>query len=1151
MPLYGTGSAPKIEMQIDGAWTDISTRVRGEQKVTVRRGRADEQGRTSAQTASLRLENIDTYFSNRNPNSANFGKIPINTGLRVSAGGETENFARFSAHTGSITKDVIGLGNNAAFDIAGDIEVRAEVWPVTWRSGRSMPIAARWRYTPNAFTWCFYITRSGFLAFTWCPDGLAGTRRTLTTTVAVPASSGRLAVRAAVDVNNGSGGVSITFYTAPSITGTWTQLGAVATSAGTTSLYTAGLGELTLGGGQDSNAIFTDGVPFGGRYYKFQLLNGLAGSAVADLDLTNKAVGASGFTDTIGNTVTLYNIPHITHDRFRFWGEVPSMPSEWTKKGEDIWADIQASGPLRRLAAGAVPLRSAMTRNFLRYNPQGLWMLDDGNASTRAASLVSGAEAATVTAVNFGTTSEMPAGTTGVAQFTTAASRLRGSTGPGSAGSAGASAAFYVYIPAGIPATEKTLATFFGTGSARRVTVGIGVASGWAFRFYDATGTQIGSHFVSISASLNNPSLGWIGVNLTLEGTVTDLVFYARFSRASTGAGSGTNANIATAPNNVAGRFSAFDFSGADDTTFNTLQLSSIFFAPLGPTQFDLSNSVFSNSARAWVGERASDRVARLALEEGIAYEVRDVVGQSEPMGAQGLNTVVDHFYDCADSDRGILGETRDALRVLFIARTDLELAAIAPGATLTYRVNSELSEVPQPGAEELNLTNDVTVSRSGGSYARVVNQSDGGKSIDRAQRYPTSPGVNIATDDRLTSVAGWICLLGSWDEVRYPSIAIGMHRPEVNNNATLQTTIYRLDLGECLTLAALPTFADSVDDVAEQVQGVTEVLTKFLWDITFNTTPAGPYRVGRLGSDQANAAPRLDATTHFIGTPMNTTSTSVQLNIPTASAPWITTAANPAEFPVDVLITGERMTLTAVTGAVADAFGRTSVSTLGTPDIGAAYVTNGGTATDYNVNGGLGRITSSTTNAHRYATITGFTAFDVDVTLTTAVSAVATGAELLNHLVARYQSATNLYRLEAAFTTAGAVDLRLRKSVSGTPTTLASASAVVTYSAGTLVSYRLRIQGSQLFAKLWLAAGAEPASWTIAATDTAFTVGSVGFGCQATTGNTNVSPEHRFDNLTVASPQLGTVTRSVNGVIKSHASGELIRLARPFYLGS
>jgi hypothetical protein len=65
--------------------------------------------------------------------------------------------------------------------------------------------------------------------------------------------------------------------------------------------------------------------------------------------------------------------------------------------------------------------------------------------------------------------------------------------------------------------------------------------------------------------------------------------------------------------------------------------------------------------------------------------------------------------------------------------------------------------------------------------------------------------------------------------------------------------------------------------------------------------------------------------------------------------------------------------------------------------------------------------------------------------------------------------------------------------------------------------------------------------------TDTAITSASnVGFRGFSNTGNTNVNPQARFDNFKVLNPQTFTVTRSVNGVTKTHSSGTDLSLAYP-----
>jgi len=74
-----------------------------------------------------------------------------------------------------------------------------------------------------------------------------------------------------------------------------------------------------------------------------------------------------------------------------------------------------------------------------------------------------------------------------------------------------------------------------------------------------------------------------------------------------------------------------------------------------------------------------------------------------------------------------------------------------------------------------------------------------------------------------------------------------------------------------------------------------------------------------------------------------------------------------------------------------------------------------------------------------------------------------------------------------------------------------------------------------------------EPALWQVEATDTDLTAAQ-SWGCRSITftGNTNVNPAIRYDNFEVISPQHYTVTRSRNGIVKSHPAGTGVALFRP-----
>src|SRR5437764_1479592 len=121
-------------------------------------------------------------------------------------------------------------------DITGDIDLRMEVTPQTWRPAVNTMLAGKYTTAGNNVSWLWIIKTAGTLEFSWSPNGTEANRIVRTSTVAVPSTSTRLAVRVTLDVDNGAGGHTVTFYTAPSLNDPWTQLGTAVTNAGTTSI---------------------------------------------------------------------------------------------------------------------------------------------------------------------------------------------------------------------------------------------------------------------------------------------------------------------------------------------------------------------------------------------------------------------------------------------------------------------------------------------------------------------------------------------------------------------------------------------------------------------------------------------------------------------------------------------------------------------------------------------------------------------------------------------------------------------------------------------------------------------------------------------------------------------------------------------------
>jgi hypothetical protein len=1136
--LFGTGSSPKIEAQIDGTWTDITSRVRGDAKVNITRGRANEQSRTTAQTCAMTLENADGFFSTRMPTSVNYGKIGKNTQVRVSAG--TGDYYLKLPFTDDTSLCNVSTADKAVLDITGDIDIRAEIWPHSWRPGYYMIIASKWQATSNQRSWVLYLGPDGYLRFAYTTDGTLNTRTTLISQETVPFDSRKLAIRLAFDTNNGLGSREYTFYTSDSISGTWDGLGSTTELGGTTTIYSSSA-DLVVGGGDDTQIVWSDGMGFGGKVYKFELYSGISGTRVANMDATSRSLADTSWSDglTTPNTWTINGVGRISTDRLRFWGELSSLPKQWDASGRDVYIPAQASGMIRRLTQGASPIRSAMYRNFTQYTPHGYWTFEDENGSRSAASAVSGGRAAAVTAVEFANATDLP-GSVQTLAFTGSTSRIQGVSN--SATNTGtASLVIYLKLSA-LPAAQATLISLSTNGTARRIDISL-TPTAWRADLYDKDGASLGASTATISSI--TPVNRWIGYNLLLETSGADMNVSSRWDVVGGDFGGGVGPTTISSAS--VRPFSGFTILAANSSSYNDAQFGHMF---LSTQNLDLTDDIFRTASNAYLGETAAARMDRLCNEEGIPFEITGFYDESETMGYQSLSTFMDLIYECWDADGGIGGEARDQLALTYRVRTDMERRS---DLTLDYD-SSHLSAVPEPTDDDQGVTNDVTVTREGGSSARAV-ITEGANSIneppDGIGRYDTSASVNVAEDDRLLSIAGWMALVGSWDQDRYPQLSVSLHRSQLTSNALLTTEAIGLDLGDTVFLSGLPSGWLPPDDVSELVQGYSEAMDKFTWDITYNGTPAGPYQTtGLLDSDDFEI--RLDANEHTIGTAIDSDDTTLNFHTPlTEGSRWIIYDDFPLDFPFDIKVGGEVMTVSEIRNSVEDVFSRTSASSWGSADSrGGAYTAVNGSASDYSVSGGLGRIAHASTGVSRYTVLTGITGADVDMVFDTQVSATALTQSFINMGIARYTNTSNLYRAEVTFNTSGTVDARLRSVVSGVTTSLLFKSAILSYSAGTSVSCRFRIEGSWLRMRIWLTSGEEPAIWHASFQDTNLTSGSVGLGAVANTGNTNVGAESRFDNLEVRVPQIATVTRSVNDVVKSHAADTLVRLVKPHYIG-
>lgn len=160
------------------------------------------------------------------------------------------------------------------------------------------------------------------------------------------------------------------------------------------------------------------------------------------------------------------------------------------------------------------------------------------------------------------------------------------------------------------------------------------------------------------------------------------------------------------------------------------------------------------------------------------------------------------------------------------------------------------------------------------------------------------------------------------------------------------------------------------------------------------------------------------------------------------------------------------------------DTFTRTvAAGSWGTSETGIAW---SGVGSAFSVNGSQGLIALPAANSTAVTTAVGAGAWDFDLAVTISVNVIPTGGDWINNINFRRSGNANTYSLQIDFTPAGALNLFLSRTIASAATTLSSAGAGLTPVANTGYKVRVKADGAFVGAKLWLAAGSEPAAWTV-----------------------------------------------------------------------
>jgi hypothetical protein len=890
-------------------WTNMGDYTDGDhtrprllnQTIRVVNGRRDESNLADPGTIDVLLGNGDLALTPRNPSSPYYPGLRQGTPLRV----QVQAGLPYLLLTG-LTGSRASTPDNAALDITGDIAGAVQfLCPVAVGPFASTyKVLAKWATGQRSYR--FLWGDNGTARWRWSADGTNELEAQTSLPVPRP-EAGWLTVAWELDVSNG--GNNITTWYVGRVTldelladKTAYTFGDPWVNSGTTSIH-PGTAVLDLGDNTGS------GFPaYPGGIGRFQLRSGtLSGTVVANLDNTGLAAGASGTTDSAGR-VWSFTGATITDRRPRFCGRVDKVGADWTQVDEAnplmptiAHVKVSASGVLERLAQGDA-IGSALARHVSapsrRDNLISAWLFEDGSDATQAANVVSGAAPMNVRGdFTFGGDTSYNA----VTQQMTVASgenALMTAPIPEIPQVAGVNWQVAKFFRIDEPETSPTATGLMAVSSN-------GEVAKWLLTINDTQisiagqnidgGTVVLDTIPSDSRFFDTEAMIVLevtddGANVDWAVTLIPIPLGLQFATSGTYAG---NTGIATHYKNSATGPPSGMSQGPVIVTTNQ---------PIG---------WLAPADTAFVGEPAAQRVHRLCQEYNILAVVDGPYGGAgptswkpivaaggTPMGPQRPAKLLDLFDECATADHGILGEQRGSLGLFYRSGQSM----LGQPTRLSLQRAKPKRQVIDPFEEvddDLRTVNDVTASRVDGSSYRI---EDPQIAAGVVERYQQPVEVNVDSDLRLPSQAGWRYHLGTWPEPRFPQVWT-----DVAKDADLVEDVLGFGVGDRLEVSDPPPGCPPVDQLAD---GIVEELERFQWRMGINGHPARPWDTAIVDDDDFGRVDTAGSETSGSFTSGTSTSMSVATTLGTI---W-TTEIN--DFPFDIEVAEVRLTVTNITGS-------------------------------------------------------------------------------------------------------------------------------------------------------------------------------------------------------------------------------------------
>ena len=890
--LPGADLDPMVELYLSGSqsWLDVSSRVFYD-TISLQRGGPDESTTTSPAVFSGTLDNHDGVLSNLNPMSPYYGELGLNTPLRVSV----PNGSTYMRCEG-VQTDYAACPSSSAINTAGagNFEVWFDADLDNWFSPQVL--AAKWATSANERSWMLVAFGDGRLQFIVAATASPSSYYTWPS-AQLPITHGRMSVRVEYTASTGT----VSFYTGQQCA-SWTQLGSTLSYGTSLSPYAAAA-PLSVAWCSDQSD-FSQYVGCLGKIYAFALLSGnggtFASNAVASADFTQIGAGSTTFTDGSGNAWALANQAVVSNRDYRFHGESDAWPQSWSVGGPNARIALSAGGLLRRLGQVNTPAGSAMYRAYTRLTTAGsnitdYWPMEDLSQATQIASATGGipgiisGPAAPGGSSDFACSQGIPTLSGGALTFV-AQSYAPGTT----SGYSGSVVRFLLTVPDSDTAG----------GTICRVRVEPNAAGlSYIELIYNTGGTSFTCNGVSTSGSnLWTSTFGvpaTSGVRASFEMINYGSTWNASFVWLPVGTTTGYADTLATGlsgqPPVVA------------EVIFNANQALALSSTAVGHLSIqDYWTSLFSmyGALNAYDQEPAGIRHQRICGEEGLAFRSMGNLSNTVLMGPQTVETVSSLLQECADADQGIWYEPKQVLGWGY--RTRASLANQIPAVTFDYN-QDHLSDTLEPTVDDQVIKNDVTVtSQNGGSSARAVLNDGSPTSVGKIGRYDTEVTANV-DNSLLASQAGWLLWLLSCGQPRFQAINCDLANSSL---ASLYYSILQLDVGDRINVANPPVWLPP-GVVDQLVKGTKETISSKAFTMAWNGIPCLPWNVAMFNDPVYG---RFNTDGSQLASAVTSTGTTLSVATVTSGSPLWTTAGG--DFPFNIAIEGEEITVTNITGS-------------------------------------------------------------------------------------------------------------------------------------------------------------------------------------------------------------------------------------------